>query len=39
VVEVAACYWSANRHPIIWSHRRRYHPRRQSGVAWVPALA
>ena len=37
-VEKATEYWNAHRHPFVWGRRRRYRPRRSSGVAAVPGV-
>jgi hypothetical protein len=33
----ATAYWNAHRHPFVWGRRRRHRPRRQPGVALLPA--
>jgi transposase len=38
-VEAATTYRNAHRHPFHWGRRRRHRPRRQPGVARVPAVA
>ncbi len=38
-VEAATTYWNAHRHPFVWGRRRRHRPRRQPGIARVPAVA
>jgi transposase len=38
-VEAATRYWNAHRHPFVWGRRRRHRPRRQPGIARVPAAA
>jgi transposase len=38
-IEAATCYWNAHRHPFLWGRRRRHRPRRQPGIARVPAVA
>jgi transposase len=38
-VEAATAYWNAHRHPFVWGRRRRHRPRRQPGIALVPAVA
>jgi transposase len=38
-VQVATAYWNAHRHPFIWGRRRRHRPRRQPGIARIPAVA
>jgi hypothetical protein len=38
-VEAATTYWNAHRHPFVWGRRRRHRPRRQPGIAQVPAVA
>jgi len=38
-VQAATTYWNAHRHPFIWGRRRRHRPRRQPGIARVPAAA
>jgi transposase len=38
-VEAATAYWNAHRHPFHWGHRRRHRPRRQPGIALLPAGA
>ena len=38
-VEAATTYWNAHRHPFLWGRRRRHRPRRQPGIARVPAAA
>jgi transposase len=38
-VEAATCYGNAHRHPFVWGRRRRHRPRRQPGIARVPAAA
>lgn len=38
-VEGTIAYWNAHKHPFIWGRRRRPQPRRQPGVALVPAVA
>ena len=38
-VAAATAYWNAHRHPFVWGRRRRYRPRRQPGIAQVPAVA
>ncbi len=38
-VETATSYWNAHRHPFVWGRRRRHRPRRQPGIARVPAAA
>ncbi len=35
----ATAYWNAHRHPFVWGRRRRYRPRRQSGIALPPKAA
>jgi transposase len=37
-VHAATAYWNAHRHPFVWGHRRRHQPRRQPGVALIPAI-
>jgi len=37
-VEAATRYWNAHRHPFVWGRRRRHRPRRQPGIARVPAV-
>ena len=38
-VEAATAYWNVHRHPFQWGRRRRHRPRRQPGIALVPAVA
>ena len=38
-VGAATSYWNAHRHPFYWGRRRRHRPRRQPGIARVPAVA
>jgi transposase len=38
-VAAATAYWNAHRHPFVWGHRRRHRPRRQPGIALIPAVA
>jgi transposase len=38
-VAAATAYWNAHRHPFVWGRRRRHRPRRQPGIALVPAVA
>lgn len=38
-ISAATSYWNAHRHPFIWGRRRRHQPRRQPGIARVPAVA
>jgi transposase len=38
-VAAATTYWNQHRHPFIWGRRRRHQPRRQPGIALVPAIA
>jgi transposase len=38
-VQAATAYWNAHRHPFLWGRRRRHRPRRQPGIAQVPAVA
>ena len=33
----ATRYWNAHRHPFTWGHRRRHRPRREPGIALLPA--
>lgn len=37
-VEAATTYWNQHRHPFLWGRRRRHQPRRQPGIALVPAM-
>ena len=37
-VEAATAYWNQHRHPFVWGRRRRHRPRRQPGIAAVPAV-
>jgi transposase len=37
-VAAATTYWNAHRHPFVWGRRRRHQPRRQPGVALIPAI-
>jgi len=34
----ATAYWNAHRHPFTWGQRRRHRPRRESGIALLPAV-
>jgi hypothetical protein len=36
-IEAATTYWMKHRHPFVWGRRRRHQPRRQPGLAVVPA--
>lgn len=36
-ITVATAYWNGHRHPFRWGHRRRHRPRRNPGIACVPA--
>ena len=36
-IRVATAYWNAHRHPFRWGHRRRHRPRREPGIACLPA--
>jgi transposase len=38
-VAQATDYWNGHRHPFAWGHRRRHKPRRQPGIALLPAAA
>jgi transposase len=38
-VEAATRYWNAHCHPFVWGRRRRHQPRRQPGIAVLPAVA
>ena len=38
-VATATRYWNAHRHPFVWGRRRRHRPRRQPGIAYIPAVA
>ncbi len=38
-VEAVTASWNAHRHPFHWGRRRRHQPRRQPGIALVPAVA
>lgn len=38
-VAAATAYWQAHKHPFVWGHRRRHHPRRPPGIALRPAVA
>jgi transposase len=38
-VAAATTYWHAHRHPCVWGRRRRHRPRRQPGIAQLPAVA
>ncbi len=38
-VAQASDYWNLHRHPFIWGRRRRHKPRRQPGIALLPAAA
>jgi hypothetical protein len=38
-VEAATGDWNAHRHPFVWGRRQRHRPRRQPGIALVPAVA
>ena len=38
-VAQATDYWNGHRHPFAWGHRRRHKPRRQPGIALLPATA
>jgi transposase len=38
-VAAATAYWNAHRHPFVWGRRHRHRPRRQPGIACVPAVA
>lgn len=38
-VAAATTFWNQHRHPFIWGRRRRHQPRRQPGIALVPAIA
>jgi transposase len=37
-VIAATAYWNARRHPFVWGRRRRHQPRRQPGIALLPAV-
>jgi transposase len=37
-VEAATRYWNAHRHPFVWGHRRRHHPRRRAGIGRMPLV-
>jgi transposase len=37
-VAAATSYWNVHRHPFVWGRRRRHQPRRQPGVALLPAV-
>jgi transposase len=38
-VKEATVYWNEHRHPYIWGRRRRHHPRRNLGIAYLPQAA
>ena len=38
-VDGATTYWNAHRHPFHWGRRRRHRPRRQPGIALMPAVS
>jgi len=38
-VQAATADWNAHRHPFHWGRRRRHRPRRQPGIARLPAVA
>jgi hypothetical protein len=38
-IEAATVYWNKHRHPYLWGRRRRYRPRRKSGIAALPKAA
>src|SRR5919202_5701598 len=38
-VAQATDHWNARWHPFVWGHRRRHKPRRQPGIALLPAAA
>ena len=35
-IQQATSYWNAHKHPFLWGHRRRHHPKRRPGIATVP---
>lgn len=37
-VDEATAYWNGHRHPFVWGKRRRHRPRREPGVARLPAV-
>jgi DDE superfamily endonuclease len=37
-LQQATDYWNAHRHPFHWGRRRRHRPRRQPGLAALPAV-